>query len=139
MKYRLQLLLSTLTLLNICTAQVIQKYGPVIHYAHTWHRFDEIVNTAVPTGFDYTNATVLIKGENGNGFATFLLDIGDHNGNNTGINAFRFIVFNLDSNANKTSYRAIEVKDTQGKIITGTLGRTDGRSVFGPNGKIPRR
>ena len=136
MKYRLQLLLSTLTLLNICTAQVIQKYGPVIHYAHTSHRFDEIVNTTVPTGFDYTNATVLIKGENGNGFATFLLDIGDHNGNNTGINAFRFIVFNLDSNANKTSYRAIEVKDTQGKIITGTLGRTDGRSVFGPNGKI---
>ncbi len=138
MKQMCKYLLFSLLFCNICTAQVVQKYGSILHYPYTWHRFDEILNTTVPAGFDYTNATVLIKGESGNGFSTFLLDVGDHNGTNTGVNPFRVIIFNLDSNSisNNTSYIAVDVRDPQGNLITGTLGRCDGKAVFGPNGKI---
>ncbi len=135
MKRNIHLLLCGLFLVYAGFAQTVQKYGPVIHYAHTWNRFDEILNSYTPTGMDPNSTSVIIKGENGNKFATFILDIGDHNGQNMGVNPFRFIVFNLDSNGN-TSYRAIEVKDPQGNVITTTLGRTDGHSVFGPGGKI---
>ncbi len=121
---------------NAGLSQTVQKYGPVLHYAYTWNRFDEIMNNTAPTGFDASSATLLINGENGQGYATLILDIGDHGGRNQGINPFRFIVFQLDSATNQATYRSIEVKDPQGSVMTSSLGRTDGKAVWGRDGKL---
>lgn len=123
--------------MNNASSQVVQKYGPVLHYAKTWHRFDEILNNVVPAGMDGYGSTILIKGPGGQGFATFILDVGDNGGNNLGYNPFRFIIFKLDSNGQQTTYNAVAVKDTNGVVINaGSLGRVDGHATFGPGGKI---
>src|SRR5947209_6953499 len=112
MKQALLLAFSCFLLTTLATSQVVQKYGPVLHYTKTWHRFDEILNNSAPAGMDGYGATVLIHGQNGQTFGTFILDIGDNNGNNLGINPFRFILFSLDSTTQQTTSTPISVTDT---------------------------
>ena len=125
--------------MSTISGQCIEKYGPVMHSTLTFHNFESIKNTVVPSSVHSSNAsTVIINGYPKTPYATFILDIGDKNGNKNGKNPFRIMKIYLDRTGAQTSYEAIPITDIYGQIIPGRLGRVDGNgtSVFGPNGKI---
>ena len=60
--------------MSTISGQCIEKYGPVMHSTLTFHNFESIRNTVVPSSVQNSNAsTVIIDGTPKTPYATFIL------------------------------------------------------------------
>ncbi len=129
------------SLCSLAQPKVFQL-GPVLHTTYTVWQFGSMINTQIPTGnFEAEASTTVLlppPPNSTNEYASFIIDIGENNGNLVSIHTPKIIVFDFSTDPSTQEYNSIEIKAPRGvpPLNGASLGRCDGSAVFGPHGKI---